>query len=153
MKFLHQLVRIVALLSAGLALALAQTTASASTIVNAKLWDNGGAMGITVEQPSVPAGTITFNVQNDSNSYLHEMLVVKVNDYHDGMPYDMHKVGLVEDKIEALGEVAELTPGKSGQVTLDLQPGKYLLLCNQPGHFEEGMFTRLIITPNLISKQ
>lgn len=149
MKSLHQLVRIVVLLSAGSALALAQANATADSVVNAKLWDKGAAMGIAVDQPSIPAGKVTFNVENNSNAYVHEMLVVKVKDYHDGMTYDAHRVGLAEDSIKSLGEVSELTPGKTGHVTLNLQPGKYLLLCNQPGHFEEGMFTRLIITPNL----
>ena len=34
-----------------------------------------------------------------------------------------------------LGEVSELDPGKSGTLTLTIKPGKYLLVCNVPGHY------------------
>ena len=42
-----------------------------------------------------------------------------------------------------LGEVEEIEPGKTGKVTLDLAPGKYLLLCNIVGHYQLGMKTVL----------
>jgi uncharacterized cupredoxin-like copper-binding protein len=47
-------------------------------------------------------------------------------------------------KIEELGD---LEPGESGQLTLDLTPGKYLLFCNEEGHFEAGMYAYLTVEP------
>jgi len=44
------------------------------------------------------------------------------------------------------GEVPELDPGKSGTLSVSLQPGTYLLLCNQPGHYEAGMWTVFTVT-------
>lgn len=34
-----------------------------------------------------------------------------------------------------------ILPSTSGWVTLDLQPGRYELLCNLPGHYRAGMYT------------
>jgi uncharacterized cupredoxin-like copper-binding protein len=44
-----------------------------------------------------------------------------------------------------LGEVPELDPGKSGRLALRLSRGKYLLLCNVPGHFQLGMHKVLVV--------
>jgi hypothetical protein len=44
------------------------------------------------------------------------------------------------------GEVSELDPGKSGSVTVALKAGKYLLICNVPGHFGAGMWTEFTVT-------
>lgn len=39
-----------------------------------------------------------------------------------------------------------ILPSGSGWVTLDLQPGRYELLCNLPGHYRAGMYTELTVT-------
>lgn len=103
-------------------------------------------MGISVDKSSVPAGSVTFDVHNASKGVIHEMLVIQVKNYHDKLPYDKTKGAIIEDKTKDYGEVSELEPGASGSVTLNLRPGKYLLICNQPAHYEDGMFTHLIVT-------
>ena len=42
-------------------------------------------------------------------------------------------------------ETTDLDPGKGGTLTLDLQPGHYILICNQPGHFMHGMKADLTV--------
>ncbi len=46
----------------------------------------------------------------------------------------------------ALGEVADLEPGKDGTLTVSLPAGKYVLLCNLPGHFAGGMYATLDVS-------
>ena len=41
---------------------------------------------------------------------------------------------------KSLGEVADLEPGKSGELTLDLKPGYYALFCIIQGHYMAGMW-------------
>jgi uncharacterized cupredoxin-like copper-binding protein len=41
--------------------------------------------------------------------------------------------------------VSELDPGKSGALTITLEPGLYLLFCNVPGHFISGMWTTITV--------
>jgi ABC-type glycerol-3-phosphate transport system substrate-binding protein len=43
------------------------------------------------------------------------------------------------------GEVDGVDPGQSKSVTLDLKPGTYVLLCNEPGHFAGGMATTFTV--------
>ncbi|HLH50671.1 MAG TPA: sulfocyanin-like copper-binding protein [Roseiarcus sp.] len=75
------------------------------------------------------------------------MLVVKTDRPATALPYGARAEEVDEDKIKSLGEVSELKPGKSGSLTLDLKPGSYLLLCNQPGHMRHGMWARFEVTP------
>ena len=91
------------------------------------------------------SGSVTFNVRNASKTFVHEMLVVKLADTTTPLTYDEATLKLNEDKLGSLGEVSELDPGKSGALTLDLTPGTYALLCNQPGHYAAGMWTVLTI--------
>lgn len=124
-----------------------QTPAFAASSVNVSLWDDGGRMGINISSDKTSQGKVTFNVKNTSKFQEHEMLVAKVNNFHDAIPYDTKAARIIEDKIQDLGEVSELKPGTTGSLTLNLTPGKYLLFCNVAGHFEMGMFTQLIVTP------
>jgi uncharacterized cupredoxin-like copper-binding protein len=50
-----------------------------------------------------------------------------------------------EDAAGHLGEVSELDPGASGTLTIDLKPGKYVLFCNLPAHFMNGMWTEITV--------
>lgn len=97
------------------------------------------SFGIEANVVKVKAGKVTFNAANQATNQAHEMLVVKTDQPPDALPYDIGAGRLPEDKIDSLGEVPELEPGKNGNVTLDLPPGKYLLLCNIATHFKSGM--------------
>jgi uncharacterized cupredoxin-like copper-binding protein len=39
-----------------------------------------------------------------------------------------------------------ILPGASGWVTVTLEPGRYELICNLPGHYAAGMYTQLTVT-------
>ena len=38
------------------------------------------------------------------------------------------------------GEIADVEAGKTKSATNDLTPGKYAMICNVPGHYEQGMY-------------
>ncbi|EOV1171820.1 sulfocyanin-like copper-binding protein [Vibrio fluvialis] len=118
-------------------------------VVHADLWDQMGVMGIKLDVPSVVEGSVSFEVINSSKTMVHEMLVVKVNHFHESLPYQANEARVIEDKVQDFGEVSELEPGRSGSLTVNLKPGKYLLLCNIPGHYEMGMFTPFIVEPKM----
>jgi uncharacterized cupredoxin-like copper-binding protein len=134
-----------------LIVALSASAAQAATIVKVELQDpsNGPAvksMEMKPDRTSAPAGHVTFQVHNASTSLIHEMIVVKTDAPPSALPYDKKKNEVDEDKIKSLGEVSELPPGKSGNLSLDLKPGAYLLFCNQAGHLQGGMWTRFEVT-------
>jgi uncharacterized cupredoxin-like copper-binding protein len=94
---------------------------------------------------TVPAGEVTFTATNRSTDTIHEMILVKVNDPKRPLPYVVTDSKVDEDAAGHLGEVSELDPGKSGSLTMKLDPGTYLLLCNVPGHYMAGMWTTVSV--------
>lgn len=104
-------------------------------------------MGITIYRNSIKAGLVNFEVKNNGEKTIHEMLVLPIKDTSTPLPYLKDENRLDEKKTNSLGEVSELDPGKSGTLTLTLKPGKYLLVCNVPGHYAAGMWTLLTVTP------
>ena len=89
----------------------------------------------------IKAGTVTFKVTNMSSDTIHEMILSPVADPTKPLPYITADNKVDEDKAGDKGEVSELDPGKSGELTVALKPGKYLLICNVAGHFDAGMWT------------
>jgi uncharacterized cupredoxin-like copper-binding protein len=98
-------------------------------------------MGVDIDQTSVKAGKVTFEVTNKSKETIHEMLVAPIVDANVVLPFNANENRVDEEAAHDLGEVSELDPNKSGTLTLDLKPGNYLLYCNVPGHFMGGMWT------------
>ena len=105
-----------------------------------------GMMAIVADASTVEAGKVTFAVTNRSRNLIHEMLVVAVDNPNVQLPYDADDQRINEDKIDSLGETEEMEPGVAKDLTLDLKPGTYLLICNLPGHYAAGMWTVLTVT-------
>lgn len=159
-------------LAAALFTAFSGTTAfAADSTVHVSLWDKGpdsammdGAMmwgmgktmsggdmamammGIKIDLSTVAAGNVTFEVVNESMDIIHEMVVSPITSTDADLPYLANENRVDEETAGHLGEVAELDPGKSGALTVDLKPGLYLLYCNIPNHFVGGMWTVLTVT-------
>ncbi|WP_146188853.1 hypothetical protein [Albidovulum aquaemixtae] len=139
---------------------------AASATVKVSLWDKGGSsmdmlgklprmgmampgmadmgrmatMGITATPDSVAAGDVTFEVTNDSEVMIHEMVVSPVRDAKTPMAYDPGVMKIDEDAAGHLGEVAELDYGKAGALRLPMNPGRHILYGNIPGHYVLGMW-------------
>ena len=148
-------------------LAAVPTVGQAATTIHVSLWDKGAdvpmmtgleygtpgidlskaTMGIKVSQDSAPHGIVAFKVTNDSKDTVHEMIVMQLKHPGQPLPYIENEKRVDEDKAGDKGEVSELDPGHSGSLTLNLQPGEYLLICNVPGHYAAGMWTEFTVTP------
>jgi uncharacterized cupredoxin-like copper-binding protein len=100
-------------------------------------------VSMTADASSVAAGQVTFEVLNNSKEIEHEMVVSALSDANAEPPFKAADNEVDEDAAQALGEVPELAPGKSGSVTLNLKPGNYVLFCNVAGHYSHGMWTKL----------
>ena len=152
-------------LALGAMLLATPAMADGATQVYVDLWDVGDAtelvdnhrvvdavpayentMGIMISAATVPAGEVTFNVRNSSGNFEHEMVVGKVIDLTRPLPYPGDEMRVDEDQPGLnIGEVPELEPGSSGALTLNLQPGTYLLYCNVAGHYASGMWVVLSV--------
>jgi uncharacterized cupredoxin-like copper-binding protein len=162
---MHYFKRFVPMVAA-IALALSVSAASAATVVKVELWDKGAdagmvkgfsygtpnmdmskaTMGMKLSRKSAPAGVVTFQVVNVSKDTVHEMIVMYRQDPTKPLPYIDAENRVDEDKAGDKGEVSELDPGKSGSLSVALKPGKYVLICNVPGHFESGMWAEFDVT-------
>jgi uncharacterized cupredoxin-like copper-binding protein len=120
-------------------------------VVGVKLEDSStdpaiAHMRITLDHATVAPGRVMFEVTNDSRALKHEVIVV-----HDGgagdLPFDTQHDRVNEHAVRSLGEIANLSPGKTGKLTLNLGPGTYRLLCNEPGHYKDGMVAKLVVAP------
>jgi uncharacterized cupredoxin-like copper-binding protein len=108
---------------------------AADSTVSAKL----GEYYIKPAESAVDAGNIQFKVNNEGKIE-HEFVVIKT----DTPPGDLPLVdGDVDEEAagEVPGEIGSVEPGATEEVTLSLDPGKYALICNLPGHYQAGQYT------------
>lgn len=102
-------------------------------------------VGVKADAQTVKAGKVTFEVTNASKDIVHEMILSPLPAGGKPLPYLADQLKVDEDAAGHLGEVSELDPGKSGALTVDLKPGKYILFCNIPAHFMNGMWTEITV--------
>jgi uncharacterized cupredoxin-like copper-binding protein len=103
-------------------------------------------MRIVIDHDTVKPGRITLLAENQSKTLIHEVLVTRVAGAGE-LPFDAKTNRVIEKRVHSLGEISDLAPGKTGKLTLNLKPGTYMLFCNQPGHYKDGMVAKLIVAP------
>lgn len=137
-----------------LSLLLVANTAGAATLVQVlgiKLQDPSSDpsiahMRIVLDHDTVKPGRITLTAENQSKTVVHEVLVVRAAN-EDSLPFDAKTDRVIEKRVHPLGEISDLAPGKTGKLTLSLKAGTYVLFCNQPGHYKDGMVAKLTVAP------
>jgi uncharacterized cupredoxin-like copper-binding protein len=103
-------------------------------------------MRMTIDHDALKPGRITFETENQSKTLVHEVLVARDTGAAD-LPFDAKANRVIEKRVHSLGEISDVAPGKRGKLTLNLKAGKYILFCNQPGHYKDGMLTKLTVAP------
>ena len=93
---------------------------------------------VTVDAGSAMAGEVNFTVANQG-SIGHEFLVVKTDIEVGKIPLDGDHFPEPADGLEVIDEIGEFPKGTTESLTLMLEPGKYQLVCNLPGHYAAGM--------------
>ncbi len=128
----------------GIASAHEASTAVTGTTVNIAMKDRS----FQASAQTVPAGRVTFVVRN-AGTMKHEFVVLRTNRHHHLLPMKSRQAS----EVGAKGEIEEFAPGRTKRVTLTLAPGKYVLLCNLPGHYKRGQFAALVVTPTASAEQ
>ena len=103
-------------------------------------------MHISLDHNALKPGRVTLQAENQSKTLVHEVLIAR-DDGAKELPFDAKHDRVIEKRVRRLGEIADLAPGKTGKLTLNLKPGNYVLFCNQPGHYKDGMIAKLIVAP------
>ena len=134
------------------------SAADKGKVVKVELGESGSTYFVKPDQTTVEAGKVTFAVTNVGELY-HEFIVysnldgvatgdLPINEEED-------EADLVEENI--VGEAPYATPpivpsdkkpgdadhrirsgGWGAELTVDLKAGKYILLCNLPGHYTQA---------------
>jgi uncharacterized cupredoxin-like copper-binding protein len=126
--------------------------AAGMLLVSTGCSSNGGVgvtevdYSITVDEESAPAGDVSFDIQNDAGQ-THEFVVFKTDLAPDQLP--LNEDGDVDEEgtgVTHIDEVEDIAGGSSENLTVKLDAGKYVLICNLPGHYKLGMHTGFTVT-------
>jgi uncharacterized cupredoxin-like copper-binding protein len=110
----------------------ATTSEPAETTVAAVLSE----WAITADPATVPAGEVTFDVSN-TGAIPHELAIVRTDLAADALPVADGVVN--EADLDVVGRVEEFAGGAESSGTFELEAGTYVLICNIPAHYSQGM--------------
>jgi len=123
-----------AVLTVALALAAAACGGSAKAAVRVNEKD----FSIALDMASAKSGEITFDVTNDGPS-AHEFVVLETGLAANALPTEGTTVDEKAQGVRKIDEIEEFGAGESRNLTVKLAPGSYVLICNLPGHYAQGM--------------
>ena len=95
--------------------------------------------------PTVAHGDVTFEVTNQGPA-THEFVIVRSDLPAARLPIGPDGLGVDEDSVDPVGEIGELGSGTTGTLTLNLDPGRYVVFCNLEGHYLGGMHASLEVS-------
>lgn len=90
------------------------------------------------------AGAVTISAPN-VGQVEHELELFKSDAEPGDLPVSGDTVdteAFEEEGAEEIGE-AEAEPGETDELSADLDAGKYVMICNVPGHYQKGMYGSL----------
>jgi uncharacterized cupredoxin-like copper-binding protein len=129
----------------------ADSDAAAGSVVNVTLQE----WAVVPDTLSVPAGSVTFNAENVGPMDPHELVIVRTDIPASDLP--TREDGAFDeeaDGVEVVDEIEEFDVGTTESLTLDLEPGHYVLLCNLveeedgelEAHYQMGMWIDFEVT-------
>jgi uncharacterized cupredoxin-like copper-binding protein len=86
------------------------------------------------------AGKLALTLDNKGKTQ-HELVVLKTSVAADALKVSGGRVS----ESDSVGGVSETAAGANKSKTLDLKPGKYVYVCNIPGHYGDGMYGTLTV--------
>jgi uncharacterized cupredoxin-like copper-binding protein len=94
------------------------------------------------------AGTVKLSTPNQGQ-LPHELVLFKTKQPAGSLPAlsngEVDEEGLEANGVESPGEIEDVGPGETKSATLKLTPGKYVMICNLPGHYKQGMYGTLTV--------
>ena len=102
--------------------------------------------GIELSAGKHVAGSIEFNLTNEG-TMAHEFLVVRSDKTAAQLLDEVNEATsrLDEETLDVIDEQPEWEPGTPGMVTVTLEPGNYVVMCNIAGHYAQGMYADLLV--------
>lgn len=88
------------------------------------------------------AGSVTISAPN-VGQVEHELILFKSDADPASLPLsggDVDEEALEEQGAEEAGEIEDVAPGETKEKGFELTAGKYVMFCNLPGHYKQGMY-------------
>jgi uncharacterized cupredoxin-like copper-binding protein len=131
-----------------LMLATAACSSSSSSSSSAAAPEGGIAateadFSIALDSTSVPSGDVSFSIENQGPS-AHEFVIVQTDLAPDALPVKDNEVE--EDQLTIVDEAEDIAPSTTADLTTNLDPGSYVIICNVTAHYEQGMRAGLTVT-------
>jgi uncharacterized cupredoxin-like copper-binding protein len=107
---------------------------------------------VAIDAQSAAAGSITFTATNNGPDDVHEFVVIKTDLPLTDLPTD--DTGAVDEAgggMEVSGEIEDIAVGATEDLTLTLDAGAYVLICNvydeteKESHYQKGMRTTFAV--------
>jgi uncharacterized cupredoxin-like copper-binding protein len=102
------------------------------------------AWAVTPSAASAAAGDITFTA-NNTGVQPHELVVVKTDLGPTDLPVEGGAVADTGEGYEIVGKTEQIAGGAGADLSVNLEAGAYLLICNVPGHYQLGMTTAFTV--------
>jgi uncharacterized cupredoxin-like copper-binding protein len=134
-----------------------ETTSASQTATKTEAAGGAGGQTVKIEmgefyfapsKATAKAGKTTIEAPN-KGSIEHELVLFKTNKDPAKLPTEANG-GVDEEKLdkeaEEAGEIADVEAGETKSEEFVLTPGKYVVFCNLPGHYAQGMYGTLVVT-------
>lgn len=142
-KARRTLIGAAAALAATVTIAQAANPSGAAADLSDKLKFKLDEFKISPKAAKAKAGAVRIKAKNAGDGE-HELVVARTKRKPGKLPTSK-KGDVKEGAINVIGEISELPPGKAGKTKLRLKPGKYVMFCNVPGHYGQGMYGKLTV--------
>ena len=126
--------------------------AAAALVIPACSSDDGGIdvtesdFKVEPAETSAPAGELTFDITNDAEQ-THEFVIFKTDLAPDALPVgDDGDVDEEGEGVEHIDEIEDITGGSTQSLTVSLDAGNYVFICNLPGHYQQGMHAAFTVS-------
>jgi len=115
--------------------------------------EGGGTVAVTLQEfavvpaaSSVAAGEVTFEVTNEGPDDVHEFVVFRTDLAPDALPTgEDGSADEAGEGLELIDEIEDIAVGEAPTLTVSLEAGNYVLICNiydadeVEAHYQEGM--------------
>jgi uncharacterized cupredoxin-like copper-binding protein len=126
----------------------AQAQAPAQPSGSGSLTINMSDYAFTPKDGTTNAGMVTISAPNQGQ-LPHELVLFKTKQSPGSLPTlsngEVDEEGLEASGVESPGEIEDVGPGQTKSAALKLTPGKYVMICNLPGHYKQGMYGTLTV--------
>lgn len=133
-----------------IAVVIVSLIAGAAISASACAGGGNGAVVVELDEFSVSAspsaaeaGEVAFEASN-TGEIAHDLVVLRTDLAADRLPIVDGEVDL--SGIEVVDGSADIAPGRSEELAVELATGSYVLICDVPGHYQSGMHAAFSVT-------